>query len=85
VYYLLFTVTETEAHAVYYSQVSFSMTMCSLPCSLRWKVFIIIIIIIKGIYIAQVRKGHKCAGIVATVILPAVAENSDAGVMEQLH
>ena len=24
-------------------------------------VFIIIIIIIKGIYIAQVRKGHKCA------------------------
>lgn len=65
VYYLLFTVTETEAHAVCYSQVSVSMTMCSLPCSLRWKVFI--------------------AGIVATVILPAVAENSDAGVIEQLH
>ena len=27
----------------------------------RDAVYIIIIIIIKGIYIAQVRKGHKCA------------------------
>ena len=28
---------------------------------------IIIIIIIKGIYIAQVRKGHKCAKLINTI------------------
>jgi len=35
--------------------------------SLKLTVIIIIIIIIKGIYIAQVRKGHKCAKIKAAL------------------
>jgi len=32
-------------------------------------IFIIIIIIIKGIYIAQVRKGHKCAIPMVSVVI----------------
>jgi len=36
----------------------------------RFEHIIIIIIIIKGIYIAQVRKGHKCAYAAVSSVLP---------------